>query len=158
MPDFKIEIAKPCRAKWNGMTPAEQGRFCGECSKIVIDFTSMTTDEIHQYFLQHRDQKICGRFISAQISKGKPGIKGLITDLHSKTDRIKYKIPRVAAVLVLSWLMTITGCIPMGATEHVEHTTGDSVYIAPADRARIDSTIKYTEQRDSIGDYKKQPK
>ena len=57
--DFRIEIPKPCRAGWETMEAAEKGRFCGECSKIVIDFTSMTTDEIKTYFLQHRDQKIC---------------------------------------------------------------------------------------------------
>ena len=158
MPDFKIEIAKPCRASWKNMTDAEQGKFCGECSKIVIDFTSMTTDEIQQYFLQHRDQKICGRFISTQISKGKPGFKGLIIDLHSKTDRIKYRIPRIAAVFVLSWIMTMTGCIPMGATAPEKTTTGDSIYIPPAERAKLDSTIKYTVEQDSIAAYQKEKK
>ncbi|MCW3083641.1 MAG: hypothetical protein JWP12_1007 [Bacteroidetes bacterium] len=27
MADFKIEIAKPCRASWKDMTAAEQGKF-----------------------------------------------------------------------------------------------------------------------------------
>ncbi len=48
----KISIAKPCHEKWEEMTPQNNGAFCGQCSKVVIDFTKMTDDEVQNYFIQ----------------------------------------------------------------------------------------------------------
>lgn len=110
MKDFRIEIPKPCRAGWENMEAAEKGRFCGECSKIVIDFTAMSTDEIKDCFLGHKDQKICGHFIASQISRKKGRTETLLLDLQLKSEKIKYRFPRIAASFLLITMLTLIGC------------------------------------------------
>jgi hypothetical protein len=61
----KITIPKPCHEDWTKMTPNNNGRFCGSCSKNVIDFTNMLPDEIQVYFQQHGN--VCGRFKNSQL-------------------------------------------------------------------------------------------
>ena len=62
---YKITIPKPCPEDWNKMTPNNNGRFCGSCSKNVVDFTNMLPDEIQMYFQQHSN--VCGRFKNLQL-------------------------------------------------------------------------------------------
>lgn len=50
------------------MTPQEQGRFCGSCQKIVVDFSRMTDNEVLAYFSK-ASQHVCGRFSNDQLSK-----------------------------------------------------------------------------------------
>lgn len=49
------------------MTPGNGGRHCDHCEKTVIDFTSMTDRELVQFFIQAKDNGICGRFRSSQL-------------------------------------------------------------------------------------------
>jgi hypothetical protein len=62
----KITIPKPCHEDWNKMAPNDNGRFCGSCSKNVVDFTNMMPDEIQAYFQQH--DNVCGRFKNSQLN------------------------------------------------------------------------------------------
>ena len=62
---YKITIPEPCREDWNKMTPNKEGRFCGSCSKNVVDFTNMIPEEIQMYFLQNTN--VCGRFKKSQL-------------------------------------------------------------------------------------------
>jgi hypothetical protein len=62
---YKITIPKPCHEDWNKMAPNDSGRFCGSCSKNVVDFTNMLPDEIQVYFRQHSN--VCGRFKNSQL-------------------------------------------------------------------------------------------
>lgn len=68
-------INNPCPEKWEGMTPDEQGRFCGKCSKIVIDFTKKTTQEIVDFLMARKGEDICGKLrkpalVPARVTKG----------------------------------------------------------------------------------------
>ncbi len=63
--NYKITIPEPCNEDWNKMTPNDNGRFCGSCSKNVVDFTNKLPDEIQAYFLQ--DSNVCGRFKKSQL-------------------------------------------------------------------------------------------
>jgi hypothetical protein len=65
--DPKIIIAKPCHENWNKMSPEEQGRHCGVCSKVVKDFTSMQTEEILKS-LKSTDGEVCGRINVKQLT------------------------------------------------------------------------------------------
>ncbi|MFD2942887.1 hypothetical protein [Flavobacterium notoginsengisoli] len=64
---YKITLPEPCQEDWNKMTPTENGRFCMSCSKTVVDFTSMMSEEIQLFFAQNQNHKICGRFRKSQL-------------------------------------------------------------------------------------------
>ena len=62
-----ISIPKPCHENWEAMTPDEQGRFCGVCTKTVFDFTKATDKEIIEHL--NKDKNACGRFVSSQLNR-----------------------------------------------------------------------------------------
>ncbi|MFL5765575.1 MAG: hypothetical protein ACJ77K_16640 [Bacteroidia bacterium] len=145
--NFHIEIARPCRAGWENMEEAESGRFCNECSKIVIDFTQMSTDEIKSYFLNHKDQKICGHFISSQVIRGNKFQRSLV-NLYERSEKISYRLPRIAAIVILSALMTAAGC-------KSDHTEGDGVQVDGGAMLMVDSTG--IQNMDSLNSYANTP-
>ena len=65
--NLKISIPEPCHEKWDEMMPKDNGRFCMNCSKTVVDFTTMLPEEIRHYFIQNQDKGICGRFKKSQL-------------------------------------------------------------------------------------------
>jgi len=68
MKKMRISIENPCHEDWQKMTPESQGRFCQACEKTVVDFSKMSDAEILYYFSQPRNEKVCGRFRSEQLS------------------------------------------------------------------------------------------
>ncbi len=65
---MKISIPKPCQENWNDMTPENQGVFCKVCSKVVVDFSTMSDEEVIRYFENKKQEKTCGRFRLSQLS------------------------------------------------------------------------------------------
>lgn len=66
-PHYSISIPKPCHENWSKMTPNEKGRFCQSCSKTVVDFTNMTTDDIQDFIHANKHQRICGHIKQSQL-------------------------------------------------------------------------------------------
>ncbi len=64
---FKISIPQPCHEDWNKMNPNEQGRHCSSCAKTVVDFTGMNDDEVKYFFLNKKEERVCGRFKQIQL-------------------------------------------------------------------------------------------
>lgn len=64
---IQISIPNPCHEDWNKMTPAEQGRFCSHCQKVVTDFTNYTDAQLYQFF-SDRNKQVCGRFYNHQLN------------------------------------------------------------------------------------------
>ncbi len=64
---YKISIPKPCHEDWNTMNPSEKGRFCNSCAKTVVDFTKMSSIQIHEFVRNKQHQKICGHFKKTQL-------------------------------------------------------------------------------------------
>ncbi len=65
---MKISIPKPCNENWNEMSPEQQGAFCKVCSKVVVDFSNMSDEEVLNYFAKKKEEKTCGRFRVSQLS------------------------------------------------------------------------------------------
>lgn len=63
----KLAIPEPCHEDWDKMQPKDNGRFCSSCSKTVVDFTIMMSDEVKNYFIQNRNNNVCGRFKKSQL-------------------------------------------------------------------------------------------
>ena len=65
--ETKAYISKPCTENWETMKIGLHHRFCDNCSKNVIDFTSKDRREILEYLLLNLDQKVCGRVLPSQL-------------------------------------------------------------------------------------------
>lgn len=67
--NITYQIADPCHADWNQMTPESTGRFCDSCARSVVDFSSMPDFSIVTYLEKHTDEKVCGRFTKSQLDR-----------------------------------------------------------------------------------------
>jgi hypothetical protein len=61
-----LSIPSPCSQQWNSFKQVAGGGFCSSCSKVVVDFTSMTDKQIIDYF-KHADGATCGKFLPGQL-------------------------------------------------------------------------------------------
>jgi hypothetical protein len=66
---LKITIPKPCHEDWEAMTPNQQGRHCTACAKTVTDFTVLSDEEVKQFFLHQKEERVCGRFKQEQLHR-----------------------------------------------------------------------------------------
>jgi hypothetical protein len=63
----RLAVPKPCHQDWDQMKTLEKGKFCEQCQKDVIDFTSSSRDTIIK--VVRRESKICGRFTPDQLKQ-----------------------------------------------------------------------------------------
>lgn len=68
---IEFQIPTPCHENPNQMTPNSLGRFCSKCEKSVINFTTMTDNEIIRYY-QRNQGNICGMFRPDQVNRPMP--------------------------------------------------------------------------------------
>jgi len=61
-----LSIPQTCAEKWSSFTPTAQGGWCGSCKKEVVDFTSMSDQQIIDYFSKSAEAT-CGRFQVSQL-------------------------------------------------------------------------------------------
>ena len=66
---LKITIPKPCDEDWETMTPNQQGRHCNACAKTVVDFTLLSDEQVQQFFLYQKEERVCGRFKQEQLHR-----------------------------------------------------------------------------------------
>lgn len=65
---YQLAITSPCQQNWGDMKNQPDGRFCMNCSKLVIDFTTMSDNEIRKY-MENNQGKVCGRLLSSQVNR-----------------------------------------------------------------------------------------
>jgi hypothetical protein len=143
---MNITIPKPCEENWNSMLPSENGRFCLNCQKTVVDFSSKTKAEIKAFFNQATG-KICGRFKSTQL-----------------TEKKNHKLPKKRCQLFLLALYGVfgsflfTSCSEAPSKKHltgkvkIEHTEQDSIIntaIKDSIPAKNECTKKVTKKNPS---------
>ncbi|MDP9080127.1 MAG: carboxypeptidase-like regulatory domain-containing protein [Bacteroidota bacterium] len=61
-----IHFPDPCHQQWQQMTPVDNGRHCEQCSKIVVDFTKMSNNEIINHL--STNSRVCGRIGEQQVN------------------------------------------------------------------------------------------
>jgi CarboxypepD_reg-like domain len=71
MSTLTVQIPDPCRQRWDTMQAGEEGRFCSNCQKTVIDFTALSDRELVQW-LNQPGQTTCGRFRPEQLNRPLP--------------------------------------------------------------------------------------
>ena len=62
-----LRITEPCKENWNEMDPTQKGAFCNKCTTEVIDFSTLTKEEIKQVFRNLSGQHFCSRFRKDQL-------------------------------------------------------------------------------------------
>lgn len=68
MRSLTIQIPQPCRERWADMQPNEQGRFCANCQKTVVDYTALSDRELVK-LLTKSSEASCGRFRNEQLNR-----------------------------------------------------------------------------------------
>lgn len=118
---FMVHIPKPCHENWQHMTHAEKGRFCGQCQKTVVDFTTMTDDEVLDT-LQAATGNTCGRFLVQQLDRPLQP-----THLQRSWLRVKW-----------FWAALISGALFANRATAQKATYGDTVVVtAPKSNAEV---------------------
>lgn len=120
--NYQISIPKPCHEDWDAMTPGDRGRHCGQCSKMVMDFTDWTIEEISAYLYAQRHQSVCGRFRDDQLQNDYFSPETYIYQLqHSGLSFIK----RIAALILFVF------CLSSVTANAQHHSKGDVVQVQP---------------------------
>ncbi|MGQ2983205.1 hypothetical protein [Flavobacterium sp.] len=135
--NHRISIPKPCHEDWNAMTPNEQGRFCGQCSKTVTDFTGMGALEIQNYLLENNGTKVCGRFKSTQLD----------TINITIPERVLYTQTKFRNVFLLALLVTM-GTMLFSCKDKSQ-TIGEISIVK--DSIEVDSTNSARQQMHTLG-------
>lgn len=63
-----LSIPTPCREDWQQMSPDGRGRFCAQCQKTVIDFSSWSDAALYEFFSKNTGP-VCGRFFNTQLNR-----------------------------------------------------------------------------------------
>jgi hypothetical protein len=59
----RIPIGAPCHLDWRKMTPADGGRFCGDCKKVVRDLSAMSKAEAEALIAERKNEELCVRYV-----------------------------------------------------------------------------------------------
>jgi hypothetical protein len=160
MKDNKIIIPKPCNEGWNTMSPKDNGRHCDSCNKVVVDFTSMSLEEIKVYFDNNTGTKICGHFKAIHVEANRPTFHKYLISLYEYLDeKISIHLFRTISLSIVALCMTIVGCQNRTEGEKTQnencrqseqHLTGDTIHIKQDNNAMIDGEVSIIEVHDSI--------
>lgn len=64
---IKPRLTFNCPENWGNMKIGLTSRYCENCKRDVQDFTNLTREEILQFLLTNRNQKVCGRVFKSQL-------------------------------------------------------------------------------------------
>lgn len=140
-----IDIKNPCFEDWNKMEKREKGRFCNACQKEVIDFRKMSKKEVLSYFVEHKNQRTCGRFYAMQLKSFNADFNVII--------RPKYKpapIYRFPLYLFGFSALFLNACNTNTSVQkpiEIAQPTVDSVVSTP-----VDTTIDYHTEKCKVID------
>lgn len=106
------------------MTPEQQGAFCKVCSKVVVDFSKMSDEEVIAYLEKKKEEKTCGRFKASQLSpyELKIDIRNIVT---------KGSFPKIFAASLFIFFSSLFVC---------KSDTGDNIVFNKLVADRIDTT------------------
>ena len=120
----EIGIQTPCHLDWTKMTPADGGRFCGDCKKVVRDLSKMTEREARALVAKERYEGICVRMLVDRDGNVFFGGDKLISgSLLSKAKRAAMAAAAIALPLASSACSAITE--PLGIADQEQTTDED---------------------------------
>lgn len=146
----KLHIPQPCHENWTNMTPKEQGRFCGSCSKIVVDFSVMTDRQMLEYFSNYSGNT-CGRFTHDQLNR--------VVDnkVRKPSNWFKYMLGAMLPALLVAGKSYGQGAVAVVKGETIVCTPKmvGKVKIAVADTVKLPEPVpvEYAEERIMLGGF-----
>jgi len=66
--NIQLQVPKPCHENWDKMNPTDKGRFCLSCQKEVIDFSTMSDQQILHH-ISKASAGFCGKFNNDQLDR-----------------------------------------------------------------------------------------
>ena len=107
-----IGLSFQCPKKWQSMSPANGGRFCADCNKVVKEFSGVSVTKPQALILASNEEEICGNFYSYQLEKPFGSWRDKIISFYQqvafglKANIISKKL----ALFILSVVLVVTGC------------------------------------------------
>lgn len=127
-----LQVKESCSADWGKMTAQEQGRFCGQCEKMVVDFSQMSDQEIVDQ-IRKSNKGLCGRFYEDQL------LRELDASVSFAKNPVWFnKWSGIAAGLVL------IGSLGFPMAQAQTFTTGKVAVVQSKDKGAIESAEKQT--------------
>ena len=122
----ELRIAEPCPVDWASMTPADRGRFCGECKKVVRDLRTMTETEAREMLQSAPNGGLCVRYVFDEHGKVffKPDVPATFL----------VRANRAAAVAALA----LTGCHASPFEDDPGTVMGDVAYMPEQQNQNFD--------------------
>jgi hypothetical protein len=65
---FRITLDKPCSQNWDALPNRGEGKFCEHCSKTLLDFTSLSDEELFRK-IRTASANVCGRVSPHQLNR-----------------------------------------------------------------------------------------
>ena len=127
-------MGNPCSYGWENMNPANKGRHCAQCDKVVLDFTSMSDEELIHFLL--RNKNVCGHFNKTQLNRP-IAIEG----------PKKFKMPQWPAVAA----MLVAGLFSVAPSVHAQTELNGNIAIEqPQKLYPRNSSAKYTNKDSTV--------
>lgn len=119
-----VGVKSPCTMEWRKMTPADGGRFCGDCKKVVRDLSRMTEDEARTVLAKERHADLCVRMIVDRDGNVFFGANVLVApSFLSRAKRVAAAAAAVALPLATQACTAVTQ--PLGITSSEQKADQD---------------------------------
>jgi hypothetical protein len=149
---LKILIPEPCTQKWTDMVSAQNGRYCQQCEKEVVDFTKMTSEELKSWFTASNG-KVCGRIIPSQLEEF-----DRLSEPKNKWNTAPIKLLVAACLTVVTNLKSNASTVsqtiyPIGFNKSVndkQKTVKDIALIQSDSLIRIKGIVKDSEDKSPV--------
>jgi hypothetical protein len=145
----QIQIPTPCHENWEGMKQQEAGKFCGSCSKIVVDFTSWEVNDIFSYLKQNKGT--CGRFKKSQMEPVEVAEDLVVSIANSNFSTLR----KIAAIIVVVFVVGTSSCTDnskLGETQVKAINISDSIGAVGGAAVVIDSVSDVIETDGLLGE------
>lgn len=119
----KIPLPSPCTLDWRKMTPADGGRFCGDCKKVVRDISKMSEEEARALLRTPRREGLCIRYLTDRDGK----------IVFEKSLVPVSRLTRAAALIALPFATQACEAMTADASNAAEHSENMGGAPAPKD-------------------------
>ena len=108
----KVRINNPCPMTWKEMDKIDNStsRYCNECSVDLVDFTSMSDDEMVAHLSTRKTEKLCVRMYAADALADASRSQKFFLNGYKKIKSSQINRHLKAAILVVFSSVLLTAC------------------------------------------------